>query len=347
MTTGVARDVDRASRPSTSPLPWALLALVVFMATTWLLSDTRWLPFIGHSRLVDFIVCASVRVLWVPPAAVALVRWTEARHQAGPSSALHEAVWQEGARRRNDRVRRVQRVLQGADSLEMHFQPVVALSDGHVVGVEALSRFTVETEVPPDVWFAEAHELGMGVELELHALRKGLAAMDRLDPTWFVALNLSPTTMIAPALHDLLACQAAGRLVLELTEHEQVADYDELARTLAPLRARGVRLSVDDAGAGFASMRHILKVRPEFVKLDRTLVCGLHDDIAKRALATSLVAFADKVGATVVAEGMETAEEVVAVRDLGVHCAQGYYFARPSPWPTQAVYPLPARPAEH
>ena len=346
MKAGVTRDVDRPSRRSTFALLCAAVAVVVFLATTWALIDTRTTPFTGHSRVVDFVVFAAVRVLWLLPATVPLMRWRQARHQAG-SSALHEAVFQDGARCRDTRVRRVQRVLRGADSLEMHYQPVVALTDGHVVGVEALSRFTSETDVPPDAWFAEAHELGMGVELELHALRKGLAAMDHLDPTWFVALNLSPTTMVASALNDLLAAQASERLVLELTEHEQVADYDELARMLAPLRGRGVRLSVDDAGAGFASMRHILNVRPEFVKLDRTLVCDLHTDVAKRALATSLVAFADKIGAAVVAEGLERAEEVVAVRQLGVRFGQGYYFARPSPCPTQAVYPLPGRPADH
>lgn len=320
-------------------------AVVLFLATTWALTDLQRLPLTGRSSVVDFLVCAAVRLAWVPPAIVAFLRWTKARQETR-RSALRDAVWQESARRHDDQVRRVQRVLRAADSLEMHFQPVVALADGHVVGVEALSRFALDPDVSPQAWFAEAHELGMGIELELHALRKGLAAMERLDPTWFVALNLSPTTMVAPALHDLLAGDASGRLVLELTEHERVADYDELARIVWPLRSRGVRLSVDDAGAGFASMRHVLNIRPEFMKLDRTLVCNMHTDTAKRALASSLVAFADQIGATVVAEGLERAEDVIAVRQLGVHFGQGYYFARPSPTPTQVVYPLPGRAAD-
>lgn len=244
-------------------------------------------------------------------------------------------------REREDKTRRVRRLLDAADSLVVHFQPIVSLVDGSVVEVEALSRFRAEPSAPPDAWFREAHALGMGVELELHALGRALAALSSFPPQWSVALNLSSTTLAGDSLAAFLAPWPAERLSVELTEHEQVHDYDRLRRVFQPLRDRGVRLGVDDAGAGFSSMHHILELRPDFVKLDRSITSGVDRDPAKRALAGALVSFAREIGATVVAEGVEAADEVSTVMRLGADFAQGYYFDRPSPQPTSLAYPLP------
>jgi EAL domain-containing protein (putative c-di-GMP-specific phosphodiesterase class I) len=119
--------------------------------------------------------------------------------------------------------------------------------------------------------------------------------------------------------------------VAEVTEHARISDYGKLDRALAPLRRRGMRLAVDDAGAGFASLRHILRLNPDFIKLDRTLIDQIDRDRSKQALAAGLISFADKSGATIIAEGIERAAEVKTLVDLGVSYGQGYYLARPGP----------------
>jgi EAL domain-containing protein (putative c-di-GMP-specific phosphodiesterase class I) len=116
---------------------------------------------------------------------------------------------------------------------------------------------------------------------------------------------------------------------VEITEQAQVEDYDELNVALGHLREVGVRIAVDDAGAGYASLRHILRLEPDVIKLDKSLVRNVHRDRPRRALATALISFAAEIGATIVAEGIESAEELDALRDLGVTFGQGYHLARP------------------
>jgi EAL domain-containing protein (putative c-di-GMP-specific phosphodiesterase class I) len=118
-----------------------------------------------------------------------------------------------------------------------------------------------------------------------------------------------------------------------------VEDYDALVRALDGLRSQGVRVAVDDTGAGYAGLAHILRLRPDIIKLDIDLTRGIDADPVRRALAASLVAFGGDIGATITAEGIETGEELEALRTLGVTCGQGYYLARPGP------LPLPAPPA--
>ena len=146
-------------------------------------------------------------------------------------------------------------------------------------------------------------------------------------------LNVSPAALLAPALVEDLAGLPGARLALELTEHAPVEDYGALEAALAGLRSRGVQLMIDDAGAGFASLRHVLGLHPDVIKLDLSLTRDIDSDPVRRALAASLVAFAREVGATMVAEGIETRAELEAVRALGVTHAQGYYIARPDPGP--------------
>lgn len=129
----------------------------------------------------------------------------------------------------------------------------------------------------------------------------------------------------------MLGGEAPGRLAIELTEHAPVADYDALCEGLTPLRRQGMQLVVDDAGAGFASLRHILRLAPDAIKLDRMLVGGIHRDRAKRALASALVAFTRDMGTTIIAEGIESREELDVLRELGVSHGQGFYLGRPLP----------------
>jgi EAL domain-containing protein (putative c-di-GMP-specific phosphodiesterase class I) len=130
---------------------------------------------------------------------------------------------------------------------------------------------------------------------------------------------------------ELIASHDPTRVILELTEHDVVDRYEPLVDTLWGLRRSGVRLSVDDAGAGFASLRHIMKLAPDFIKLDRELVSGIDLDPVRRALTRALLDFAGDTGAQVIAEGVETADELTVIRDFGVPLAQGYHLARPAP----------------
>src|SRR5262249_15808220 len=129
----------------------------------------------------------------------------------------------------------------------------------------------------------------------------------------------------------------ASRIVVEVTEHMPVEDYNALNRALERVRALGVRLAIDDAGAGFASLRHILQLAPDFVKLDRTLIDDIERDRSHQALAAGLISFAKKIEATIVAEGIERKAQLRALRDLGVSCGQGFLLARPAPLPAASA----------
>jgi EAL domain-containing protein (putative c-di-GMP-specific phosphodiesterase class I)/CheY-like chemotaxis protein len=213
----------------------------------------------------------------------------------------------------------------------MVFQPIVELTSGAAVGVEALARFGSEPERGPDAWFADAAALGLGTELELSAIESALRHLSELDPSLIVAVNVSAATMLQPAFLERLSSWPLGRMSFEVTEHQPVDDYDSLAGVTAELRDRGALVCVDDAGAGYASLRHILKLRPNVIKLDLTLVRDIDTDPVKRALASALTRFATELGAALTAEGIETASELATVRALGVDFGQGYFIAQPGP----------------
>jgi EAL domain-containing protein (putative c-di-GMP-specific phosphodiesterase class I) len=148
----------------------------------------------------------------------------------------------------------------------------------------------------------------------------------------YISVNLSPETLLWPGLPDALrtAPVPLSRMVVELTEHSAVEDYDALDGALRPLREVGLRIAVDDAGAGYASFRHILRLAPDLIKLDRSLISGIDGDPARRALAGAVVAFAREMGGVVVAEGVERSAELAVVLGLGVDAGQGYLLGRPS-----------------
>lgn len=208
------------------------------------------------------------------------------------------------------------------------FQPVVHLATGAVLGHEALSRFDDGT--PPDRMFALAAASGLGLELEAATLEAALAASGPLPANGFLDLNVSPDLIVAvEPLRSLLARWGWG-VILEITEHQPVADYEVLRSALREL-GPGVRLAVDDAGAGFASLKHIVELRPAFVKLDRALVGGLEADKARQGLIAGMRHFADSIGCQIVAEGVERDEERQALLALGITMGQGYLFGQPRP----------------
>jgi EAL domain-containing protein (putative c-di-GMP-specific phosphodiesterase class I) len=229
---------------------------------------------------------------------------------------------------RHAKHQRIRSVLAG-DALGMVFQPVAQLDSRAVVGYEALARFDEEPRKPPNEWFADAADVGLGVALELAAIEAALTELAALPSGQFLTLNASPEAAMSSELAEILSDQQRDRLIIEITEHAQVDDYEELVSALSEHRSHGLRLAVDDAGAGYASLHHILRLSPDVIKLDITLVRDIDTDPVKRALASSLVTFGHEIGSTITAEGIETAGELATLVDLGVPWGQGYHLGRP------------------
>lgn len=209
------------------------------------------------------------------------------------------------------------------------YQPIFDLVSQRIAGLECLSRFRMEPVRTPDRWFAEAAGVGMAVELELAAVRTALGASAATPPEVYLAVNCSPNTLLDARFRSYLRTVDLARVVLEVTEHETIPDYPALLSALAPLRAMGLRISIDDAGAGYASLRHVLNIQPEKIKLDISLTRGVDSDPKRRALAAALIAFARETHAHIVAEGVETEAELRTLTRLGADGAQGYFLARP------------------
>ena len=198
----------------------------------------------------------------------------------------------------------------------MAFQPVVDIRTGLVVGAEALARFHAEPYRTPDVWFNEAWSVGLGLELELAAIARALESLVAIPKDTYIAVNAAPATLCSDGLLDLLQQFSLERVVVELTEHSRVDNYDALIAGIARLRAEGARLSIDDAGAGFSSFQHVLRLQPDIIKLDRSLTTDIDKNPVRAALATALVTFADSLGAQICAEGIETLDELVTLQKL-------------------------------
>lgn len=209
------------------------------------------------------------------------------------------------------------------------YQPIFELGAKAPSGFEALCRFSAEPYRTPDVWFAEAEKIGLQMDLELAVVERALDGLSDLPEGVYVSINLSPQTVIETDLYAALKGYPLERIVLELTEHATVTDYDSLLGNLAPLRFDGMKLAVDDAGAGYSGLQHILRLRPDMIKLDMTLTRDIDRDWPRRSLAAALVHFAAETRAVIVAEGIETAGELRALQDLGVHRGQGYFLGRP------------------
>jgi EAL domain-containing protein (putative c-di-GMP-specific phosphodiesterase class I) len=205
-------------------------------------------------------------------------------------------------------------------------QPIVRLADDAIVGYEALARMP-GGGLAPDEWLGRASDVGLRDVLELACLRAAAAAgLPPGDETLYV--NLSPSLLDHPQVRETLM-PIAHRTVIELSEHEAVADYDHLRAAVARWQDDGAKIAIDDTGAGHASLQHVFRIQPDYIKLDRRLVRHLHHDRSMRALLASAVAYAGETGATVIAEGVETDRHLEAVRKAGVELAQGYLLGRP------------------
>jgi EAL domain-containing protein (putative c-di-GMP-specific phosphodiesterase class I)/DNA-binding NarL/FixJ family response regulator len=225
-------------------------------------------------------------------------------------------------------VARVRQALQPG-GLEIVFQPIVELATRTTIGFEALTRFPQSPLRPPDEWFADAKAVALSIPLETAALQIALASTTRLPPDTFLSINLDPNNLITPSILEILNAAPTRRIVIELTEHTPVDDYASVGSALLALRAQGLRIAVDDAGAGFASLRHIVQLAPDLIKLDTSLIHGLTRNRTARAVIAALVAFAKETNITVVAEGIENEQAAALLGELGVRYGQGYLLGRP------------------
>jgi EAL domain-containing protein (putative c-di-GMP-specific phosphodiesterase class I) len=230
---------------------------------------------------------------------------------------------------RTSKARAIQSAIQAGDPAIV-YQPIYDMSSGSLVAVESLSRFRSLPARTPDIWFSEAAKLGLGPTLEAVAVKSALLALGRIPVGTDIAINVSPEAIFEGTLSPYLQGVDLQRVILELTEHSAVTDYERLLALLAPWRALGLRIAVDDAGAGYASLRHILAIEPDIIKLDISLTRGIDADRKRRALASALIAFARESNIAIIAEGVETDAEFRTLAALGVTMAQGYYLARPA-----------------
>jgi EAL domain-containing protein (putative c-di-GMP-specific phosphodiesterase class I) len=224
---------------------------------------------------------------------------------------------------------RIEGVL-ASDAITIFHQPIHELSSGKAVAVECLARFADAATRGPDAWFAEAADVGLAIELELVAVRAALRTIAHVPAPCYMSVNASPATVMSGELLPIVQGQDSSRLVIELTEHSQVSDYPALAAALDTLRPYA-RIAIDDVGAGYAGLRHIVDLRPDILKLDMSLTRDISRDPARRALAHALVHFGGEMGCSIVAEGVETEAERATLEALGVALAQGYLFNRPMP----------------
>jgi EAL domain-containing protein (putative c-di-GMP-specific phosphodiesterase class I)/CheY-like chemotaxis protein len=209
------------------------------------------------------------------------------------------------------------------------FQPVAALDTLAVVGYEAFTRFSDAT--PPGRRLAESAEVGLALELEMAMLASNCADTASLPPDVWVSVNLSPSLLASYPDAVAAAANASARpLIVQLTEHEPIEDYPAVRTALTRLGPR-IRLSVADAGAGYASLRHLVDLHPDFLKIDRRWVSGIHHDAAQQALVAGLLGFARPTGATLIAEGVDTPEDLKVLHQLGVAYGQGFLFGAPLP----------------
>jgi EAL domain-containing protein (putative c-di-GMP-specific phosphodiesterase class I) len=223
-------------------------------------------------------------------------------------------------------------VLRDPDRIGFAFQPIVDLQRAVPAGFEVLSRFRSEPYLPPDQWFDAAAKHGRLAELEAAVLARILDTRPQLPPNCFLSLNVRPAALLDQGvLGTLHAAGSLAGVIIEITEQSAVDDYGMLGARLDRLRSAGAHLAVDDAGAGYASLRHIAALRPDFIKVDRALVDEVDRDPAKSAVIETLGTFGSRLDAWLIAEGIERSAELRRLLQLEVPLGQGYLLGRPAP----------------
>jgi EAL domain-containing protein (putative c-di-GMP-specific phosphodiesterase class I) len=216
--------------------------------------------------------------------------------------------------------------------IQPHFQPLVDLERGIVAGYEMLARFDHPLGGSPAEWFAAASELGTAGDLDAAMLSLARRAVPSLPANTFLSVNVTGAGFTSEAvLSEITNGPRLEPLVIEITEQSEIHDVERLTASAALFRQRGAMLAIDDAGAGYASLQRILSVRPQFIKLDRSLITDIHGDEVKAAATEMMGALASRMDAWIVAEGVERIGELDRLLQMRVPLAQGYLFAKPAP----------------
>ncbi len=222
--------------------------------------------------------------------------------------------------------------------ISTHYQPIFDFKTGNILGWEALTRGPRDSSFrSPIILFETAEQLGRLFALEKICRESAIKHAGEIQKNQKLFINISPKTMADPEFtpgNTLKLMESAGLLpeniVFEITEQHSVQEFDLFYRTLAHYRSQGFRIAVDDAGAGYAGLSTIAELQPEYIKLDKSLIDGIHKDPVKRALVETTATFADKIGSQIIAEGVESKAQAICLKDIGVHCGQGFFFARPA-----------------
>jgi len=217
------------------------------------------------------------------------------------------------------------------NKIDIHYQPIFSLESNKITGYEALSRFNTTPYKSPDIWFREASQVGLGEELEIMAIQNTIAGIGEFKEDIYISINTSPKHVLNGAIANVLDGVDLKRIVLEITEHDPISNYSDFRKALDPLRKQGLQLAIDDAGSGYSSFKHILELEADIIKLDITLTQNISSSHRKYLLATALCAFSKAINCTIVAEGVETVEDLNTLKGLGVDRVQGNLLGRPMP----------------
>lgn len=322
---------DTAANRTTALLP---------ITHEWSLGAYLGVPVLGADGAPIGMVCAASRE---PKPHLANADLRIVRHAAELIGALFDSP-AGGVDATADHRNVIRRVVAERD-FEVVFQAVHEVARGKVMGVEALARFSCEP-FRPDVFLEQAALLGLDIELETAIVTRVFSLLPQLPREVFIAINVSPAALLRIPWAELLVDVDPSRIVLEITEHDAVHNYSALDEALEWCRGRGMRIAVDDLGAGFSSFSHLLELGPEFVKIDQSIIRSIDVDDARRTLAQAIAEFARQTGAIVIAEGVESQGELDAVSAAGITWAQGYHLSRPKPhthgFPPAAVTAAPS-----
>lgn len=216
------------------------------------------------------------------------------------------------------------------DAIQPVYLPVVELKARAVRGYELLARFSGGPAAPPGMWFESAAKLGLTAPLERRIMRAGFVTADKLPQGAFVAINVTAEALISSQIQQLFGQRERyDNIVLEVSEKD--TQQPGVGEALKPFRAGGGRLAIDDIGSGFCNLRDVLTLKPDMLKIDRAIVRGVNRDAVKSAIVEGLGRMAARLDIPLLAEGIETREELTELERLDVPLGQGYLFGEPNP----------------
>lgn len=223
------------------------------------------------------------------------------------------------------------------ENLHHHFQPIISLNQGTTLGYEALARGPVNSYFhTPTILFSYAQEIGSLISLEKLSQRKAIQRLANLRPEQKIFINLSSQTissadLISESFLELLQEKklSPNNIVFEITERNSIQNFNNFNKLMSTLKNKGFSFAIDDAGAGYSSMQAIAELQPNFIKLDKSLVTGINNAPIKEALVEAFVTFSKRINSALIAEGIETREELYTLIKLGVDYGQGYFLGKP------------------